>query len=93
MNELNLLFKHQIVKRSDNLDLNYSTHTPGETYYEEEYSSSFVLPRKATFKDSVLEDQCEELKIELANTQLEESSALQQHKMVNHFFFQIPSCF
>lgn len=86
MNELNLLFKHQIVKRSDSLDLNYSANTPGETYYEEEYSSSFVLPRKATFTDSVLEDQCEELKIELANTQLEESSALQQHKMVNYCY-------
>ncbi|KAH1001042.1 uncharacterized protein LOC109545543 [Dendroctonus ponderosae] len=82
MNELNLLLRHQIIKGSDDLPLNYSRNVPQETFYQEEYSSSFVLPRKAAFHDLLFEEQCEGLKIELATVQLEESSALEQHRML-----------
>lgn len=82
MDELNLLLRHQIIRRSEDLEVNYSIETPQETYYEEEYTSSFVLPSKSTFNDSVPEDKCEELKIELARVELEEASALEEHKTV-----------
>lgn len=83
MNELNLLLRHQIIKGSDDLALSYSGNVPQETFYQEEFSSSFVVPRKASFREFEFEERCEELKIELASIQLEESSALEQHRMVS----------
>ncbi|XP_050296547.1 uncharacterized protein LOC126736300 [Anthonomus grandis grandis] len=83
MSEPNLLHKRQIIRESrDDFKVNYSMDPPHETYCKEEYSARFVFPcKEATLKrPTPIRDKSEELKIELANIQLEESEALERHK-------------
>ncbi|XP_066249517.1 uncharacterized protein [Euwallacea similis] len=75
MKHLNLFLRHQIINSN-------FMKTPEETFCEEEYSSKFVVPQLHTvaLTGSALEDKCEDLKVQLANIQLEESENFEQHK-------------
>ncbi|XP_066150352.1 uncharacterized protein [Euwallacea fornicatus] len=75
MKHLNLFLRHQIINS------NFMNEAE-ETLYKEECSGRFVVPQlqAVVLTDSASENRSEDLKVHLANVQLEESENFEQHK-------------
>ncbi|XP_060530254.1 uncharacterized protein LOC132704335 [Cylas formicarius] len=79
MEELDLILSQRRIDLKKETKEDYSMNTSDETYYEEEYSRSLTIKRKTVLNNKNSADKYEELKIELANTYLEECKALEEH--------------